>query len=171
MYYQTFPQTQPIRSGRGTQWGKLTQQTKAQLNKDINTEINNHKRNKWRETVEKLDRRTDSSRLFKLIKNLNGDVKANCNQAIKFEGRYSTSPKDSANKFNKQFASVKPHVSSRTNRTTTKASKKHKLDNPVQFMMAQTAKAIKKSRASKLLDQTTCQPSTSEHLGPGAKSI
>ena len=61
----------------------------SQLNSAVTDCIIKHKRNKWRETVENIDRKTNSKQLFKLIKHLNGAItKTNNNEAIKFKGKY-----------------------------------------------------------------------------------
>ena len=139
----------------------------TQMNKDINSDINTYKRDKWRETVEKLDRKTNSAQLFKLIKNFNGEAKGNSNQAIKFKGKYSSGPMDAANKFNKQFTTVTRHVSTKTSRTTTKESKKMSLDNPIVYTKEQTTEAIKKAKASKALGPDNISTLHLKHIGPG----
>ena len=72
----------------------------ADLNKEIEASINQHKKDKWKAAVE--DTKQNSTKLFKLIKNLNGKAKTNGNQSIKFKGKYVSNPTKLANKFNKQ---------------------------------------------------------------------
>ena len=59
----------------------------AELNKEIDKGINDHKREKWRSTVSDINSKTNSAQLFKLIKHLNGNAKASANQSIKFKGK------------------------------------------------------------------------------------
>ena len=56
------------------------------LNRDIYRDINEHRKNKWRENVNKVNK-SCSSDLYRLIKNLEGKSVAGSNQAIKFKGR------------------------------------------------------------------------------------
>ena len=135
------------------------------LNKEINKEINDYKRDKWRETITNVNRKLDSSKLFKLIKALNGAPKANSNQAIKFKGKYSSSPKDIANKFNQQFSSVVRHKSTRTNRSITKQIKRNSLQNPTKYTTEMTKKAIKNCKASKALGPDGLSNLHLKHLG------
>ena len=101
-----------------------TDQRLPELNKEINDIINEHKREKWRETIEK--KKSYSSKLFKLIKHLNGGTKASENEDIKFKGKYISAPKKIADNFNKQFSSIIPHKSSKTARSQTKNIRKKK---------------------------------------------
>ena len=92
-----------------------------QLNSEITDCITKHKRNKWRETVENIDRKTNSKQLFKLIKHLNGaSTKTNNNKAIKFKGKYISKLNKIAKEFNNQYSSVIKHKSSKTARQTKK---------------------------------------------------
>ena len=136
------------------------------LNKEINKGINDHKREKWRDTVENIDSKTESSKLFKLIKNLNGGSKANNNQAIKFKGKYISNPKKIADSFNKQYSSVVRHTSTKTNRKVTKTMKKKNLDNANQFSSEQTKEAIKKAKASKAAGPDNISTLHLKHIGP-----
>ena len=137
-----------------------------ELNKQIHEEINDHKRDKWRCTVEDLNRKTDSSKLFKLIKHLNGGPKANSNQAIKFQGKYHSNPKHIANHFNKQYTSVVRHISSKSNRHVTRNLKKNSLKDPPTFTAEKTKEAIKKAKASKAQGPDELATVHLKHIGP-----
>ena len=143
-----------------------TAHTLTKLNKEINKGINDHKCEKWRDTVENFDSKTESSKLFKLIKNLNGGNKANNNQAMKFKGKYISNPKKIADNFNKQYSSVGRHTSTKTNRKVTKTMKKKNLDNANQFSSKQTREAIKKARASKAAGPDNIATLHLKHIGP-----
>ena len=132
------------------------------LNLEIRDKINEFKREKWRETVESIDRKQDSSKLFKLIKDLNGNKTSKSeNQAINFNGKPQSSAKKMANAFNVQYSSVKKHKSSKTARKTTKQLKKIS-DLPPPISDADTIKAFKASKTSKALvpDQLSPLPKT-----------
>jgi hypothetical protein len=102
-----------------------------QLNTEIQDIIKQHKKEKWRSTVENIDRKTNSKQLFKLIKHLNGaSVKASNNEAIKFKGKYISHPNKISSEFNKQYSSVIKHKSSKTARKTTKLLRKNHLMVP-----------------------------------------
>ena len=137
-----------------------------ELNKEIDHERNVHNREKWRSTVQDINRKTDPSKLFKLIKHLNGGPKSSPNQAIKFKGKYLSNPTKIANSFNSQFSSVIPHKSSKTARKTTRLLKKNKLNNPKTFSPTQTAEAIKKCKPSKALGPDKISNLHLKHLGP-----
>jgi Ni,Fe-hydrogenase III component G len=121
-----------------------------QMNQDISDLVLNHKREKWKKTVEEVDRNC-SSKLFKLIKRLNGNNNNSGNRPIKFKGKYISSPSQIANNFNKQYTSVVHHKSSKESRKITKNIRKNKLENPQIFSPDDTKEAIKKSKPSKAL--------------------
>ena len=121
----------------------------AQLNREIEKEIQHHKREKWRETVE--NKKADTTKLFKLLKHLNGGTQASTNEAIKFKGKYITTPKKIADRFNNQYSSVIRHVSTKTARTVTKDIKKNKAADSDLITTDKTRTAIKKAKASKAL--------------------
>ena len=137
----------------------------ARLNEEIKSEINKHKKEKWIETVEAIDRKKDSGKLFKLIKHLNGNVQASDNQAIKFKGKYLSKPKDISSAFNVQYSSVVRHTSSKTARTLTKNIRKNSLDGQTDFSSASTKEAIKKAKASKALGPDKISTLHLKHLG------
>ena len=133
------------------------------LNREIESSINNHKREKWRETIE--NKKADTTKLFKLLKHLNNGKKASENEAIKFKGKYISTPKKIADKFNKQYSSVIPHKTSRTARRTTKDLKKNSLQDSDSITTDQTKKAIKAAKASKALGPDKISTLHLKHLG------
>ena len=137
----------------------------AQLNIEINKEINDHRRDKWRATVENVNRKTNPAQLFKLIKHLNGGPKASSNESIKFKGKYISNSNKIANAFNKQFSSVIRHTSSKSARTITKNLKKNKLNEAQKFNPSETKEAIKKSKPSKALGPDKISTLHLKHLG------
>ena len=136
----------------------------AILNRDILKEINQHRKSKWREKVTDIK---CSTKLYKLIKNLNGKKSnSNNNQAIKFKGKYLTSSLDIADGFNKQYTSVVRHQSSKNSRVISKSIKKNELDENISFTPEQTWKAIKASKASKAAGPDNITNLHLKHLGP-----
>lgn len=137
----------------------------ATLNREILNEINIHRKTKWREKVADIK---CSSKLFKLIKNLNGkNGQTNNNQAIRFKGKYLSSANDISNGFNKQYNSVVRHLSSKQSRTISKQIKKNDLvEDDIIFTPDQTWKAIKAAKASKAAGPDNISNLHLKHLGP-----
>ena len=75
-----------------------------QVNDEITRTTNEHRRNTWRQFVEIVDHRTDSSKLWRTIKAINGKSPPKAeNEAITFDDTQVSSPKQIANYFNRQF--------------------------------------------------------------------
>lgn len=135
------------------------------ISQEIDNKIRIFKRDKWRETVGNIN---NSSKLYKLLKGLNGSTKTVNNHSIKFKGRYVSSAKNIANCFNKQYSSVVEHKSSKDSRTITKRLKANKSASHLQFSAEQTTAAIKKSKASKAIGPDGISNLHLKHLGPAA---
>ena len=68
------------------------------MNDEITKATSDHKRRQWREVVESIDNRTDSTKLWRTIKGIYGKSKQTAeNEGITFTGRSHTSPKLIAN--------------------------------------------------------------------------
>ena len=135
-----------------------------QLNREIISEANVHRRDKWREKVNNI---SCSSKLYKLVKALQGKTVNNENQAIKFKGKYISGPKNLANAFNKQYCSVVRHITSKDTRRIWKENKKNTLDdNSTVFTANQTKEAIKSSKPSKAIGPDKISNLHLKHLGP-----
>ena len=96
------------------------------LNKVIQNRIYAHKRQKLRDFVETLDQKTDVTKLWRIIKWIDGRAKREAeNEAITFNGISFSSSKQLATKFNQQFNTSKlgRHTSSRETRVVTKETK------------------------------------------------
>ena len=135
------------------------------LNKEISGSIKEHRRSKWREFVETIDRKTNSSKLFRTIKKINGKPTASPNQSIFFGDKELSNPQKIANHFNKQFASAVKHTSSKLNRITNRKISKSKITNPPTFSAAETSNAIKKCKSSKALGPDQLSNLHLKHLG------
>ena len=70
------------------------------INDEITKATSYHKIKHWREFVESIDHRTDSTKLWRTIKGIDGKSKQMAeNESITFSGRSHTSPKLIANSF------------------------------------------------------------------------
>ena len=90
------------------------------MNDDITNATSDHKRRQWREGefVESIDHRTDSTKLWRTIKGIDGKSNQTAeNEGITFTGRPHTSPKMIANSFNRQFTTSKLGKYSSSRRT------------------------------------------------------
>ena len=103
-----------------------------QMNDEITRTTNEHRRNPWRQFVETLDHRTDSSKL------------RTENEAITFDDSQVSSPKQISNYFNRQFTTSKfgRHTSSRENRIVYREIKRKSLMSTVTFTTDQVIKGI-----------------------------
>ena len=138
------------------------------LNRDIEAAIREHKRKKWRDNISKLGSKTDSGKLFKLIKQLNGQPPTKDNEAIKFKGKYVTSARDLANSFNVQYTSIVRHISNKESRIITRTATRFSLASPLVFSPDQTRKAIKSAKASKAIGPDGMSNIHLKHLGDSA---
>ena len=89
------------------------------MNDEITKATSDHKRRQWREFVESIDHRTDSTKLWRTINGIDDKSKHTAeNEGITFTGRPHTPPKMIANSFNRQFTTSKlgKHSSSRRTR-------------------------------------------------------
>ena len=73
-----------------------------EMNKKIRDLVEEHRREKWTEHLEKCDLRSGVKRLWNTIKTLSGNVKKTGSQAITFE-KPVYDPKEIVNKFNQQY--------------------------------------------------------------------
>ena len=122
------------------------------MNNEIAKATLDHKRRQWRELVERIDHRTDSTKLWRTIKGIDGkSMQTAENEGITFTGRPHTSPKLIANSFNCQFTTSKlgKHSSSRRTRHVSKDVKRMSLEEAESFTSNQVTSAIKSCRSSR----------------------
>ena len=122
------------------------------MNDEITKSTSDHKRRQWREFVESIDHRTDSTKLWRTIKGIDGKSKqTEENEGITFTGRSHTSPKLIANSFNRQFTTSKlgKHSSSRRTRHVSKDVKRMSLEQAESFTSDQVTSATKSCRSSR----------------------
>ena len=111
-------------------------------------------------TVESIDHKTDSTKLWRTINGIHGKSKQTAeNEGITFTGRSHTSPKLIANSFNRQFTTSKlgKHSSSRRTRHV---SKRMSLEQAESFTSDQVTSAIKSCRSSRAYGPTLSTSST-----------
>ena len=116
---------------------------------EITKATSDHKIRQWREFVDSIDHRTDSTKLWRTIKGIDGKSKqTEENEGITFTGRPHTSPKLIANSFNRHFTTSKlgKHSSSRRTRHVSKDLKQMSLEEAESFTSDQVTSAIKSSR-------------------------
>ena len=122
------------------------------MNDEITKATSDHKRRQWREFVESIDHRTNSTKLWRTIKGIDGKSKQTAeNEGITFTGRSRTSPKLIANSFNRQFTTSKlgKHSSSSRTRHVSKDVKRMSLEQAESFTSDQVTSAIKSCRSSR----------------------
>ena len=133
------------------------------MNDEITKATSDHKRRQWSEFVESIDHRTDSTKLWRTIKGIDGKSKQTAeNEGITFTGRPHTSPKMIANSFNRQFTTSKlgKHSSSRT-RQVSKDVKRMSLEKAESF-----TSAIKSCRSSRAYGPDSLSIFHLKNLGP-----
>ena len=78
------------------------------MNDEITKATSDHKKRQWREFVERIYHRSDSTKLWRTIKGIDGKSKQTAeNEGITFIRRSHTSPKLITNSFNRQFTTSK----------------------------------------------------------------
>ena len=123
------------------------------LNEEITRTTTAHKQAKWKQFVETMDHKTDSSKLWRMIKAIDGKSTTSAeNEAIVFNEKPTSSPKDIANKFNKQFTTSKLgiHSSSHETRYVSREARKKSQETAPIFttaMVTSTIKSCSNSRA------------------------
>ena len=122
------------------------------MNDEIIKATSDHKRRQLREFIESIDYRTDSTKLWRTIKVIDGKSKQTAdNGGITFTGRSHTSLKLIANSFNRQFTTSRlgKHSSSRRTRHVSKDVKRMSLEQAESFTSDQVTSAIKSCRSSR----------------------
>ena len=138
------------------------------MNDEITKATSDHKRRQWREFVESIDHRTDSIKLWRTIKGIDGKSKQTAeNESITFTGRPHTSPKMIVNSFNRQFTTSKldKHSLSRRTCQVSKDVKRMSVKEPESFTSDQVTRAIKSCRSSRAYSHLkNLGPLATEHL-------
>ena len=122
------------------------------LNCNIQNCIYAHKRQKWRDFVETLDKKTDVTKLWRTIKGIDGRAKREAeNEAITFNGSPFSSSTQLSSRFNQQFNMSKlgRHTSSNETRLVTRETKRISLEMAQTFITDLVRRKIKTYRNSK----------------------
>ena len=118
------------------------------MNDEITKATSDRKRRQWREFVESIDHRIDSTKLWWTIKGIDGKSKQTAEKGgITFTGRPHTSPKMIANSCNRHFTTSKlgKHSSSRRTCQVSKDVKRMSLEEAESFTSDQVTSAIKRA--------------------------
>ncbi len=141
------------------------------LNDEITSSTCQHKQQKWRQFVETLDHKSDSSKLWRTIKSIDGKSKPTAdNEAIFFDDTPTSSPRMIANRFNKQFTTSKlgRHTSNPETRKVSRLARRGSLETAPNFTIAQVTDAIKRCSNSRAFGPDKLSIFHLKHLGPKA---
>ena len=141
------------------------------LNEEITRTTTAHKQAKWKQFVETMDHKTDSSKLWRTIKAIDGKSTPTAeNEAIVFNEKPTSSPKDIANKFNKQFTTSKLgiHSSSHETRYVSREARKKSQETAPTFTTAMVTSAIKSCSNSRAFGPDLLSIFHLKNLGPKA---
>ena len=139
------------------------------MNDEITKATPDHKRRQWGEFVVSIDHRTDSTRLWRTIKGIDGKSKQTAeNEGITFTGRPHTSHKLIANIFNRQFntSMLGKHSSSRRTHHVSKDVKRLSLEEAESFTRDQVTSAIKSCRSIRAYGPDSLNIFHVKNLGP-----
>ena len=138
------------------------------MNKKIRDLVEEHRRKKWTEHLEKCDLRSGVKRLWNTIKTLSGNVKKTGSQAITFE-KPVYDPEEIANKFNQQYTPpIRKKVVQET-RQTLRNLKTSSTERAVITTM-EGERVFQSTKPSKALGPDELSPLMLKHLGPKAHS-
>ena len=139
-----------------------------EMNKKIRNLVEEHRREKWTEHLEKCNLRSGVKRLWNTIKTLSGNVKKTGSQAITFE-KPVYDPKEIANKFNQQYTPpIRKKVVQET-RQTLRNLKTSSTERAVITTM-EVERVLQSTKPSKALGPDELSPLMLKHLGPKAHS-
>ena len=139
------------------------------LNIRISASLASSSRQKWMDTVQNADRRTNPAHYWRLLKGLSGKrASAPPNQPIIFKNKTFTKNSSIANQFCKQYASVKEFKQDKESRRTYKNLKIcHPLDRSyTPFSNSDTMDAIKARKNSPAAGPNGLTMLHMMHLGP-----
>ena len=119
------------------------------INEEIIRTTTAHKQAKWKQFVGTMDHKTDSSKLWRTIKAIDGKSTPTAeNEVIVFNEKPISSPKYIANKFNKQFTTSRLGIHSSAHETRYMCQGKQERNHrkrhrysPQQWLLAQSSAA------------------------------
>ena len=139
-----------------------------EMNKKIRDLVEEHRREKWTEHLEKCNLRSGVKRLWNTIKTLSGNVKKTESQAITFE-KPVYDPKEIENKFNQQYTPpIRKKVVQET-RQTLRNLKTSSTERAVITTM-EVERVLESTKPSKALGLYELSPLMLKHLRPKAHS-
>ena len=155
---------------------EVRRQEWIQACQDVVTSTNEAKTQSWRDLLEDAVIAKDDTKLWKIIKNLNGTPDNNSpNEALKHKGRVITSNKKKANIFAQHYAAVSKLNFTPKERVITRRLKKI-LGSPtannlscIQFSLEELEAAIHKMRRKGAAGPDDIPPTFLKALGPLAK--
>ena len=137
----------------------------AEMNKDINITIRDHRKKKWLEHLSNCA--PNSKKLWTTVKSLTNPPKTCTNQSISFGDKHYLDPKKIANNLNRQY----------TPAATTKPTKafrallrrvRNQTDDSFNISNQQIIAALKKTKNSKALGPDNLSPLMLKKIGPNA---
>ena len=137
-----------------------------EMSENINQKINEHRKNKWNQHLEKCKR--GSTNLWKTIKSINQPIKDTGNMNIKFQDKTISNNGKIANMLNKQFTPTPSYKPTKEFRSTLRKIRVKKNEEPYNITEEQTKKAIKASKSSKAIGPDGISPIEMKKLGPNA---
>ena len=138
------------------------------MNKKIRDLVEEHRREKWTEHLEKCDLRSGVKRLWNTIKTLSGNVKKTGSQAVTFE-KPVYNPKEIANKLNQQYT---PPIRKKVLQETRQTLRKLKTSSTERAVITtmEVERVLQSTNPSKALGPDELSPLMLKHLGPKAHS-
>ena len=136
------------------------------LNEEIQAKINEHRRSKWHDHLDKCQR--GSSNLWKTIKGISQPTTENNNINIKFQNKSVSSNIKIANNLNRQFTPAPSSKPSKEFRSTLRKLKNTRSTEDYKITEKQTSDAIKSSKNSKAIGPDGISPVMMKHLGTNA---
>ena len=139
-----------------------TTPTLPKMKDEITRITNEHKRQEWRQFVETLDHKTDTTKLWRTIKAIDGKSTPQV-----------SSPKQIGNYFNRQFTTSKlgRHTSSRETRLVSREIKRKSLTSAVTFITDQVTKGISSFNNTRAFGPDKLSIFHIKHLGCNLKLL
>ena len=137
-----------------------------EMNKKIRDLVEEHRREKWTEHLEKCDLSSGVKRLWNTIKTLSGNVKKTGSQAITFE-KPVYDPKEIANKFNQHYT---PLIRKKVVQETRQPLRNLKTSSTERAVITtmEVERVLQNTKPSKALGPDELSPLMLKHLGPKA---
>ena len=138
------------------------------MNTKICDLVEEHRREKWTEHLEKCDLRSGVKRLWNTIKTLSGNVKKTGSHAITFE-KPVYDPKEITDEFNQQY---NPPIRNKVVQETRQTLRNLKTSSTERAVITtiEVERVLQSTKPSKALGPDELPPLMLKHLGPKAHS-